>query len=541
MKTEPTTAPRLIALYARVSTDRQVEEGVSLEAQVEALREWAEREFPGLQTQLYREAGASARSTRRPEFERLRADIAAGNIRAVVAPKSDRLARNTMDTLAFLNECRQRGTEVHTLSGGKMEATPQAELNSTVLAAIAQFESDLRSQRVRESFEFTRSKGLYPTGRPPWGYERGADRILRPSADAHLIRRAFEMFGREGASLAEVERFLDGSRRRFRKRMELDYVSKMVRNAVYAGYITADTRTGDPRLIEGEHEALCPRELWEIVQERLRSNEETGFRGRRFQPFGSVIRCGSCFGPLRHSSDGQGRSYISCNGNCGLKAIPNEQLQLGVIAYLQTTAIWLREELASDGWRVVMGSDTDAEEAREKLLRVESAREQIRAALRAGLLSADEAHDDLARLNAQRDELRPIYESLTRDEDKVRRDLERLHVALRFGWSDEQGAALRWWTTTLFDKRIEDLGKIVKRMWLGNQALGIAYRYGLDRPIVVPLPQVRQTKALAARLQEMGFGSAVREETAAELPSPWRARSAGRSRIPPSVGPRGRG
>src|SRR5262245_10873469 len=63
-----------VALYVRVSTGRQADEGVSIDGHVNQLTAWAKREGHEI-VEVYRELGVSATDDRRPEFRRMMADV----------------------------------------------------------------------------------------------------------------------------------------------------------------------------------------------------------------------------------------------------------------------------------------------------------------------------------------------------------------------------------------------------------------------------------------------------------------------------------
>ena len=75
---------RVAALYTRVSTRKQAEEGYSLAAQRRALTEWAEQR--GYKPEYYEDAGISAKDiAHRPEMQRLVEDVKAGQVQMVMA------------------------------------------------------------------------------------------------------------------------------------------------------------------------------------------------------------------------------------------------------------------------------------------------------------------------------------------------------------------------------------------------------------------------------------------------------------------------
>src|SRR4051812_45321511 len=105
-KSKQTTIPAQaakVALYLRVSTEGQANDGNGLEAQRTALMERCKREG-WTDTIEFVDAGVSGKSTKRPEFQHMMEAARAGTVQIVMAAKLDRLARNTIDFLQTADE-----------------------------------------------------------------------------------------------------------------------------------------------------------------------------------------------------------------------------------------------------------------------------------------------------------------------------------------------------------------------------------------------------------------------------------------------------
>src|SRR6476620_9068823 len=87
--------------YVRVSTDKQADRGVSLEAQAEKIRAMAVVQGVDL-AELIIDAGESAKSLNRPGMARLLALVDAGAVQTVIIAKLDRLTRSVVDLAELL-------------------------------------------------------------------------------------------------------------------------------------------------------------------------------------------------------------------------------------------------------------------------------------------------------------------------------------------------------------------------------------------------------------------------------------------------------
>ena len=93
----------ITALYIRVSTDFQSEEGYSLEAQEKKLKQWCElKDYTNYQ--VYQDGGWSGSNLDRPAMKKLIADIINKRVKRVVVYKLDTLSRSQKDTLFLLEE-----------------------------------------------------------------------------------------------------------------------------------------------------------------------------------------------------------------------------------------------------------------------------------------------------------------------------------------------------------------------------------------------------------------------------------------------------
>ncbi len=415
---------------------------------------------------------------------------------------------------------------------------------AALLGIVAEFESDLRSERVSEVFEYLRSEGRF-VGKPPWGYLRPPDdkRRIVPSADAWIVSRAFEL-SEEGKMVGAVAAFINGQPKEERGPVDLAFVSKMLRNPTYAGLVPINTKSAAKTAIPGDHEALCPPERWANVQERLRRNEKVGYRGSKVQPFGHLARCGACGGPLRHrkTNDGGKYHYVACARGCGARAWPAWQFEMAVVMYIAALPPTIDQKLADGSWTELLAEAGSAATVKEELTKLEAGRATVLRLVNSGALPEAEAAPLIRKNDAQQAERRPEYERLSRSADELRGELERLRDDLRFGRGDHPGAALQFWQETSHEDRIRDLSRPLKNVWLLDIGLAFQFNYGLTQAFPVPFAPARSEAAKAAEAARLGFGlPGVADEVDRNVRSLPRARSRGRSPSPPCAVQRARG
>jgi DNA invertase Pin-like site-specific DNA recombinase len=142
-----------VAIYARVSTKEQ-----STEAQVAQLtaycqaRGWTE-------VAVFRDDGISGVRDNRPELDRLRQQMTAGELSTIVVSKMDRLGRSLGMILRLWDEADAAGVRVIVIDQGIDTSTPAGRLQRNMLAALAEFERELILERTRAGITRARALG----------------------------------------------------------------------------------------------------------------------------------------------------------------------------------------------------------------------------------------------------------------------------------------------------------------------------------------------------------------------------------------------
>jgi DNA invertase Pin-like site-specific DNA recombinase len=142
-----------VAIYARVSTKEQ-----STDAQVAQLttycqaRGWTE-------VAVFRDDDISGVRDNRPELDRLRQRMAAGEFDAIVVSKMDRLGRSLGMILRFWDEADAAGARVIVIDQGIDTSTPAGRLQRNMLAALAEFERELILERTQAGIARARALG----------------------------------------------------------------------------------------------------------------------------------------------------------------------------------------------------------------------------------------------------------------------------------------------------------------------------------------------------------------------------------------------
>lgn len=155
----------------------------------------------------YSDNDVSAFSGRkRPEYEKMLADISAGRVELVIAWNSDRLHRQTKELERYMDLCLPRGVDTHTVQAGILEfTTANGRMVAKMLGAVSQQESELKGERIRRQKAQAAKAGKYLGGRVPWGWHKQGDVIeVEPMAGKQILDGTRAIIG--GKSLVSVTR-----------------------------------------------------------------------------------------------------------------------------------------------------------------------------------------------------------------------------------------------------------------------------------------------------------------------------------------------
>lgn len=192
-----------IALYVRVSTGRQVEEGVSIDGQINQMKEWAEKNHHEI-VETYKEPGLTATNDRRPELKRMIFDALSVDhpFDAIVVFALSRFFRNLMELCIYEKQLKRANVKLISITQqtGEDEA---GQLIRHILSGFDEYQSMENGKNVRKSMIENARQGFFNGSRPPYGYlavktdvkgRNGLKRKLEPHADeAESVRRIFRL------------------------------------------------------------------------------------------------------------------------------------------------------------------------------------------------------------------------------------------------------------------------------------------------------------------------------------------------------------
>ena len=192
--------------YARVSTEKQADEGVSLEAQEAQVRAYAT--LYGLDiVKVIVDAGESAKTLDRPGIKRALDMIAAGEATGLLVAKLDRLTRSVRDLGTLINTTFAKA-DLFSVSEQVDTRSASGRLVLNVLSSVSQWEREIVAERTSTAMQHMRAQGKYTGGPVPYGYRLEGDSLVEVEAEQQTIDRARELRSNKNIALRAVAKAL---------------------------------------------------------------------------------------------------------------------------------------------------------------------------------------------------------------------------------------------------------------------------------------------------------------------------------------------
>lgn len=280
-KTVPTVEKILlrVAIYVRVSTDRQVKEGDSMRDQLSTGQKYIDTHENMILVDTYIDDGISGQKLKRDDFQRLLDDVRAGKIDLVIFTRLDRWFRNLRHYLNTQDILDKHGVSWTAIEQPYFDtSTPhgRAFVNNSMIWAELEAQND--SDRILGVFNDKVDNGEVLSGSTPLGYSI-KDKHLTPDDDAPTAVAIFRFYRRNG-NLSETLRHMESEFGLVRSAASL---KNMLTNTKYIG-VFRDNNEYCPAIIDHE--------LFEDVQRLLKINIKDGKKHDYI--FGGLVVCEDC-------------------------------------------------------------------------------------------------------------------------------------------------------------------------------------------------------------------------------------------------------
>jgi len=362
-----------VAAYCRVSTDSD-EQATSYDAQIEHYTAYINGHPDWTLAGIYADDGISGTNTKkREEFNRMIDECMAGSIDMVITKSISRFARNTLDCLKYIRQLKEKSIPVFFEKENINSMDSKGEVMLTIMASLAQQESQSLSQNVKLGLQYRYQQGEIQVN-CKWflGYTKDENKklVIVPE-EAEVIKRIYREY-LEGASMLKIARGLEADgilNGAGREKWHTSNINQILRNEKYIGdallqktYTTdflTKTRVKNHGIVpqyyvEGSHEAIIPREIFMQVQEELirRRVVHTSPNGknRTFSSthcFSNIIICGGCgefYRRIHWNNRGKKSVVWRCISRlentglfCDARTVPESQIEQVLVAAINQT------------------------------------------------------------------------------------------------------------------------------------------------------------------------------------------------------------
>lgn len=304
------------AIYARVSTTEQAEEGYSIDEQVRVLREMCEREGYIVYKE-YVDRGISGKDIKgRPALQQLLYDAQHKSFDVVLVWKMNRLSRKLNDLMNIIEKLKTKNIAFRSYTERYETESPSGKLLFHMMGAIAEFERDNISQNVKMGMIARAKEGSWNGGQvlgydvvsvPSDNRKRKTSKLVINEKEAQTVRKIFNLYIQGNGYKSIANRLnKEGYRTKKNKAFSINGVKTILSNPIYAGYIRYNVRRDwnekrrnninpNPVIVKGQHEPIITEEIWEKAKNIMknRSGKPNRIHSGEF-PLTGILKCPVC-------------------------------------------------------------------------------------------------------------------------------------------------------------------------------------------------------------------------------------------------------
>lgn len=242
-----------VAIYIRVSTKKQVEEGYSLEAQKERLIKLCETNGY-IVYKVYADEGKSGKDTNRPAFQEMMEDMKNGCFDKILVMKLDRISRSVIDLEVMIQEMQKNKVEFESASEKIDTSSSFGMMFIRLLAIFAQFERERISERIYDAFENMVSDARPISGSQPFGYKIEDGKVVIDEEKRDIVNFVFDTYEKNHS----MKRTLLYTNEKFNISLRYNCIKNILTYTYYYGSYRGNDNYCDPYI---------SKERWDSIQE----------------------------------------------------------------------------------------------------------------------------------------------------------------------------------------------------------------------------------------------------------------------------------
>jgi site-specific DNA recombinase len=300
-----------IAIYSRVSTDKQVIDGFGIDIQKQELI--AEVKKQGYVYKEYTDMGISGTSIyKRKDLQRLLEDIESGDIAEVWVTKLSRLGRNTRDVLNIIYELEKHNVVFKSIRDGIDTSNSMGKVMLQFMSIVSEMERDIIMETTKAGLDYRASIGKIYGCRSILGYDRigsGKNSYLDINVEeSKTIKNIYSLY-LKGYGYKAICNELngDGIKSKDGNFFSIGSVKGILSNPLYSGKIrynlykdwNTKRRKGkqqkeDIIFVDGLHKNIISKSKWERAQKRMKTNRIDSVIQKEYYQLTGLLRCPAC-------------------------------------------------------------------------------------------------------------------------------------------------------------------------------------------------------------------------------------------------------
>ena len=314
---EDENARKRLALYTRVSTIEQSEEGYSIDEQKRLLMSWAEKNNYEVY-KCYSDRGISGKDIKnRPALKELLKDAEEKKFDMVISWKINRISRKLADVLKIVDVLEKNDITFKSYSEPFETDTPAGKMQFQMMALIGEFERGTIAQNVKMGMCAKAKAGEWCGGRVlgydlvpvenQEGTKRRKTKLTINEIEARSVRLIFNEYS-NGKGYKAITNQLNklGYKTKKGNDFSVGSIREILTNPVYIGKVRYNVRqnwsekrrrniNANPIITDGIHEPIIDEGLWDKVQAIMESKK--GKPSRIYDgeyPLTGILRCPKC-------------------------------------------------------------------------------------------------------------------------------------------------------------------------------------------------------------------------------------------------------
>lgn len=327
-----------VVIYARYSTHKQ-DDGMSIEGQLKECRKYANRNNHTI-IHEYIDKAFSAKTDKRPQFQRMISDSSNRQFSAILVYQLDRFSRNRYDSAIYKKELENNGVRLYSVQENIAEGS-SGILTESMIEAFAEYFSVQLSEKVSRGMYLNAENCKYNGGSYPLGFRIDENNHYQiDETTAPITKTIFQKYA-DGETIKNITDWLNSKGIKTGRGNVFTRTSlqRTLRNKKYIGtYIFGDVEieNGIPRIISDE--------LFYEVQEKLKSNKHRNgghYKADEEYLLTGKLFCGHCkekmVGTSGTSKQGSVYRYYKCYTaqskieKCSKKNVPKDYIENRIV------------------------------------------------------------------------------------------------------------------------------------------------------------------------------------------------------------------